>query len=475
MTLSASGFSRKRLMEIKTDYDQRFSSVLGPVNTSADSVTGQIIGIFSAALDDVWESLQNTYDAMYPYSAEGLSLDGAVSFVGLRRFAATPTTVIAMCYGTEGAVILAGSLARANDNSQYVVDSDVIIGRAVAGDVNVEVTTLLNSTMYSVQLSSIRYEYTSSAAATKAEIVAGLAALVDAAAAYSATATGDVLSIQAQNKTDSFSIGVDVNLSVTKLGTPAPFTAAVLGKAYLPIGSLNRMDTSVAGWTEVRNLVAGTVGRDVETDEQLRIRHATQSTITGTATVNAIISRLKYDIPGVTAAQVYENRSDLYVGVVPPHSIECVVQGGDDQAIADKIFWVKPAGIETYGAITRTVIDPNGEIQECKFSRPVPRYAWFRVTIQELYTEEILPATAETSISNAIIAAVGTLVVGKDLIPQRFYAPIFASTPGLAQMLVEVALTESPVGVPVYGTDTLPVERASIVVADAARITVLGL
>jgi len=89
MPLNVTGFERPRLTEIKADYDQRFTDALGPVNTSPDAVIGQIIGIFSAALDDAYETLQDNYDSMYPYSADGTSLDGAVSFVGKDVMAAS--------------------------------------------------------------------------------------------------------------------------------------------------------------------------------------------------------------------------------------------------------------------------------------------------------------------------------------------------------------------------------------------------
>ena len=50
MSLTQTRFERPRLLEIKSEYDALFASVLGSVNTNADSVVGQIIGIFSAAL-----------------------------------------------------------------------------------------------------------------------------------------------------------------------------------------------------------------------------------------------------------------------------------------------------------------------------------------------------------------------------------------------------------------------------------------
>jgi len=166
MSLTEQGFERPRLNEIKTDYDQRFTDALGPVNTDADAVVGQIIGIFSAALDDAYEALQNTYDSMYPATAESTSLDGAVSFVGLERLAATPTTVVAMCYGTEGTLLPAGALARSLDNRQYVVTADTVISRSSSGDVLIEPNVVTNGANYQVIAGGTSVVYTADGSAT---------------------------------------------------------------------------------------------------------------------------------------------------------------------------------------------------------------------------------------------------------------------------------------------------------------------
>jgi len=160
MPLNLTGFTRLRLAEIKAEYDRLFTDALGPVNTSADSVTGQIIGIFSAALDDVQESLQDVYDAMYPASAEGTSLDGAVSFAGLSRLGSTSTTVVGAAYGSEGTLIPAGALARSGAVS-YTSARDVIISRANALDVEIEVVGVLNLTAYQVIAGGVLATYTS--------------------------------------------------------------------------------------------------------------------------------------------------------------------------------------------------------------------------------------------------------------------------------------------------------------------------
>lgn len=473
MTLSADGFARPRLAEIKADYDKRFIDALGPVNTLPDSVVGQLIGIFSAALDDAYEALQNTYDAMYPYSAEGTSLDGAVAFVGLERLPAAPTSVVAMCYGDESTLVPAGVLARSLDNKQYSTSADVVISRSAAGDVTVEVMTVTNLAVYQITLNGDALFYTSDASATAEEIAAGIAAEVDPMF-FTVTVEAGTFSITAIDLYSDFSISVDAKLAITRLGTPAVFTALANGAHALPAGALTRIDSSIAGWQELANLTAGSTGRDTETDEELRARHATSTRVTGSATAAAIKARLLAEVANVTAVQIYENRTSTYDGLVPPHSFEAVVQGGLDQAICDKLFYVKPAGIETYGNVSLTVIDPNGDGQTCSFSRPDTVYAWVRVTVTELESEESLTVAAATAIQEAVLEYGQTFSVGTDLNVQRFYSPIFKNTTGIASITVELDITPNPGDTPIYGSANIEIGRSEIAEFSMDRITVIG-
>lgn len=478
MTLSASGFSRDRLLEIKADYDARFTAALGPVNTSPDAVVGQIIGIFSAALDDVWESLQNTYDAMYPFSAEGTSLDGAVAFVGLERFAAAPTTVVAMCYGAESTEVPAGALARALDNQQYSADAATAITRYSTGDMTIKVMSLQTGTDYTVMLAGVNYTYTMALGDGFLEILNGLAAVIDPT--IYVTEVDDVtlnyptLRIYHVTRTEGFNSSLSINLIATRLGSPVPFTCITTGEVTLPANSLTTIDTSIVGWGEIDNLIAGSTGRDVETDEELRRRHAQMQNIMGSATQSAIQSRLLNEVSGVTSASVYENRSMYPQGSMPPHSIECVVQGGTDQAVGDKVFYEKAAGIETYGNVSVNVVDPNGETMICKFSRPIPVYTWVQVTVTEFYTEESLTTDAAQAINDAVLAAGATLGVGEDVIVQRLYGPVYVATNGIGAITVEVAKTTLPTDVPVWQTTNLPMDRYEIATFDATRVLVVG-
>lgn len=473
MSLTNEGFDRPRLSEIKTDYDQRFTDALGPVNTEPDAVIGQIIGIFSAALDDVYEAIQDNYDSMYPPTAEGTSLDNAVSLVGLTRIDAAPTTVIAMCYGAQDTIIPTGALARALDNRQYTTTAATTISSTNAGDVEIDVMTVTNLANYQVIAGGVSVVYTADASATGAEIAAGLAALFDADN-FLATASGSTLRLRAADQFSDFSVIVDSKLTISKLGTPVTFTGLEQGAYVLPVGALNVVDSSVLGWDEIYNLVAGDTGRFVESDEELRIRHALSVRVVGAATVPAIRARLLQDVDSVSSVAIYENRSHLFQGLMPPHSFETVISGGANQAIANKLFEVKPAGIETYGNTAVQVLDENGDLQIIKFSRPTSRYAWIRVSVNALYPEEQLPASVVTAIENAVLGYGNSLGVGEDIITQRFYGPIYLATSGIGSITVEAAVTASPLDTPVYSTANVSIARAEASVFDVLRVTVVG-
>lgn len=474
MTLTATGFDRKRLIEIKQEYDAKFIEALGPVNTAPDSVTGQVIGIMSAAMDDLWEALQDNYDSMYPFSAEGTSLDGAVAFIGMERIGASATTVTAMCYGSESTLIPSGSLSRSIDNTQYITTADSVLSRSNVGDIEIQIDSVVNSGNYQVIAGGVSVVYTADLATSANEIAAGLAALFDDEV-FLASASNGVLRIRSIDLVSDFTITFDSKMSIAKLGCPVVFTALELGANVLPAQALNRIDTSIFGWDEVLNLVQGSTGRNVETDEELRIRHLSLKSVAGSATVNAIQSRLVQEVASISSASVYENRNnEINSFSMPPHSIECVVVGGSNQEIANKIYEVKPAGIETYGNITQEITDQNGDLQIVKFSRSVGKFGWVRVSVNTLYTEEPLTSAITDAIKNAVLAYGGTIGIGEDIIIQRFYGPIYAATSGLGSITVEVALTAGELDTPSYSTANIPVARTESVVFDNLRVFVVG-
>lgn len=474
MTLDATGFSRPRLADTKTEIDGLMTDALGPVNVEPDSVVGQLDGIWSEGVDNVYEDLQDVYDSQYPYSAEGTSLDGAVAFVGLERLEASATVVTAAAYGTEGTLVDAGSLA--HSDIQYSSTSDVIISRANALDVTIDVNTISNTAAYNMLVGGTAVTYTTDSSATVAEIVAGLAALLNADPLV-AVVVGSSLRIYAIDLETPFSITVDAKLTISKLGSPVVFVASVTGQVAAPAGSLINIDTPINGWSSLYNLKPGDIGNDVESDIALRLRQASSVRSTGSATVEAIKAKLLANVPSVVSVQIYENRTLITnADGAPGKSYETVIVGGTDSVIAEQIWLTKPAGIETYGNETIAVVDSNGDSQNVSFSRPVAVYGWLTVAVTALDTEETLPVSAIAAIKQAVVDyANADIGVGSDIIIQRFIGPIYAAVSGIGAMTITAAVTANSGDTPTYGSSNISITNTQIAVFDVSRVVVTGI
>jgi len=470
MALTPTGLERPRLADLKTQLDESVTSALGPVNTSPDAFLGQLNGISAAALDDCWEMLDDVYNSAYPATAEGINLDRAVSLLGIVRIPAAPVVVTAAAYGDEGSIVPANAVTHAD--VQYFNTSDVIITASRVIDVRVEIATLADSTVYSVTLNGVLYSVNSGIGATDASILTALAAAITG---YVKVVADDVLRISALDGQTPFSYAKSANITTVQMGSPAVFVSVVSGARELPIGALADIDTPVFGWTGVSNLIAGSGSRDIESDADLRLRHSTVSRVAGSATVTAIRSRLLQEVPGVTTVNVFENRTHLFVGLVPPHSFEAIVRGGNDQAVAKNIWENKPAGIETYGNISIDVTDDNGDLQPINFSRAASIYVWIRVTVTQLYPEEQLPIATVQAIKDAVFNTGNLLDVGEDVINQRFIGPIYLNTSGLGMVTIESAVTAAPGDTPSYSTTNKAIGRSELPIFSMDRITVVGL
>jgi uncharacterized phage protein gp47/JayE len=100
--LSATGFKRKRLPEIMQAINARISDTLGlKTQIQSNSVLGQIVGVFSYEIADLWEQAENTYNAMYPSTAQGTSLSNAAGLAGIQLIDAEFTTLVATCFGAQ--------------------------------------------------------------------------------------------------------------------------------------------------------------------------------------------------------------------------------------------------------------------------------------------------------------------------------------------------------------------------------------
>lgn len=233
------------------------------------------------------------------------------------------------------------------------------------------------------------------------------------------------------------------------------FEAEETGPVVANAGTLTVIAAAVAGWNSITNPLDATKGTTVEVDTPLRTRRESELATKGSTTVNAIRADVSA-LEGVLGVQVLENDTDTTDGNgLPPHSVEVIVQGGDNTEIAKAIFNAVAAGITTYAdpaGDDQTVVvqDSANENHTVKFSRP---------TLVPIYLIATLTAEADTWVGDDFVKAVlvdfaaANYRVGSDVITSRLVAELWNKVPGL----VTIASVNA-------GTAPGPVSDADIVI-----------
>lgn len=218
--------------------------------------------------------------------------------------------------------------------------------------------------------------------------------------------TGNVWSLPA-----SVVIGSDGTVKSTA-------TCNVAGEVTALPGDITQIDTPTFGWKTVNNEVSAIPGNAIETDGELRQRQTisvsnpSQTMLAGTL---GAIRALK----NVARVSVYEN--DTNISAVdpdnnpfglPPHSITCVVEGGNDNDIAEAILYHKGIGCYTNGTTVISVKDQNEYINTVRFYRPsyVPIFVHIKI---KKYTGYI--SSLASTVKSAIYDYIQGLEIGRDV------------------------------------------------------------
>lgn len=378
--LSASGFERKRLVDIKTEIETALKLAFGEnIDLEPESGFGQFVGILSEGFSDQWESQENVYNSQYPSTAQENQLSNVVMYNGIERQDATNSTVTGTISGTAGTVIPI--------NSQASVASTGLI-----------------------------FE-------TLSQVIIGA--------------------------------GGTITVSMQAVDT---------GPIEATSGTLTVIETPIFGWTSITNSLDALVGRDEETDAELRIRRELSTQALGQNLVDSLFGQL-LNIDGVEDAVVISNGTDAVVDGIPAHQFASSILGGDNDEIAQAIWNNTPQGILSYGTTTIAIIDDQGFSQDTKFIRPSDVEIYFKIDITTNTTE--FPGTGETDIKDAVVAyGLANFKISDDVIRSEFYTPINA-TPGILTVDLFIGLGASP-----SGTSNLTIDIDEISRYDTTRVEV---
>ena len=206
------------------------------------------------------------------------------------------------------------------------------------------------------------------------------------------------------------------------------------------------LDATTAQGAFLSNIayMAGLPRYENEDDDSLRMRIANASH-TGLATLQSMTS---YLLSCGLEATVLENTSDKQIGGNAPHSVSVVVpadysappewQGTKQNYVASCIWKCKPAGISTNGDISGIALDESSLEHIVNFATR-QQIAYSPKVVINAYGEENLPQDYQQQIKDAIINwANDKMTSGKDIIPQRFCAPIYDNVDGIENVTVYV-------------------------------------
>jgi uncharacterized phage protein gp47/JayE len=471
--LTSGGLVIKTLPEIRTALENKLKARYGSTfSVDTNTPEGVIIGVFADELSDAWEGLQGTYDAAFPKSSYGLNLDNVADIVNITRIPASKSAALLQVTGAVGSTLVEDSVVTVTDtNERFIATNTLTLVGTQFSDVTLEVTAVANTTAYEITINNILVSITSDASATAAEIVGSLKAAIDLLALGVTTTlpTSSTLRINVTEPSSVYPLLVGARLGITSISDLVTVEAINQGVVKAPAGTLVTLLVPAVGITSVTNLEGAAEGREQETDEELRVRRYESVQIIGASTEQAIVANVK-NLTGVTAAFIIANRTYTTDGEGrPPKSFEVVVEGGDEQEVAETIWRYHPVGIETFGDITRTIVDDNGINQSVKFSRPINILIRMEIDYTK-YDEEAFSASGEDGIKQAALAYGQTLNIGVDVIPQRFFGNIFGSVQGISSLVVRLSKSTDGITWSSYSTAPVDIMRKERSSFDITRI-----
>lgn len=204
------------------------------------------------------------------------------------------------------------------------------------------------------------------------------------------------------------------------------FVAAEFGDITAAPDTVVTPETVVIGVTSVTNAAAALVGRDEESDEELRVRRENSVENPAYSTVGSLLAKLA-DIPSVVDVVVYENdqpTTDIERNMVS-HSIWVVIEGGTTSQITETMVKQKTGGTSTKGNQTGTfnevVTRPDGSeftiIHEMNFDRPESQPLKIRLTATRIDADSPIDLDA----MKAFIAATKTRI-GRSIKASKLYS-----------------------------------------------------
>jgi uncharacterized phage protein gp47/JayE len=442
--LLTTGFVPKPTTVIRDEINAEVQGEFGAsIDVSDGSLLGFLIGIVAETFGKLWELSEAVNSSQDPDKATGAALDGLCALTGTFREPPRPSTVTLTLTGTPTTVVGVGS-------------------RASVESTGAEFETTASGTI------ALLASWAALTAYVVGDRVTNASRCYECITAGSSDISGGPTTT-AEDITDS-----TVHWRYLGEGTGACDVAAECtetGATVAVAGDISEIETPVGGWQSVKNLLDADPGNDLGSDEATRLQRGIDLAAAGTSTADAIRQAL-LAVDDVTAATVFVNDTDVTdADGVPPHSVECLVEGGDDQDIIDCLFANVAAGIHTHssgsGAVTGTATDSQGNEHDVEFSRPEEVNIWVIVNVIVSNVAGEFPSDGAAQIEEAIVDFGDAQSTGKNAVASSTGAQSF-KVDGVIDVTSTLIGTANP---PVAST-TIAISSRQKAKFDTSRITV---
>lgn len=442
------GFVLKRLdtilEEIHTDLTDGWKV---DTRLAGTSFLNTLITTFGNQIANLWETAQDSYYAKYPATATELNLDHAVQYGGIKRAGDKRTSYILHCTGDDGTYVRENAVVATNTTPEIRLFSaeEFQIARERFNKVSVIVASE-DTGVYTVSINGNQYSYSNPQGGKSSAILAGLAAAIKDEG-YEVKVEDDVLIINDKTKTRENVLTLTDNLTTSSVTSLANFLTNDYGKITLPYNIVTRMVNNITGFTAVTNLLEPTYGRKRETDIELRQSYIAKSALRSNTMIESIIAELLNNVEDVESASGYENDMDVTdERGLPPHSIEIIVEGGDNTAIAKAIFRRKAGGIQTHGSVVVNVPGEHGDTIPVRFNRPEYLYAWLKVQLEG--DEAKIPVNYSSLTKQSLMEDGAQMTAGTSLLTQLLNEGIYDRVAGLTKIIIYTAYTTDSTVIP---------------------------
>jgi uncharacterized phage protein gp47/JayE len=409
--LTLEGFTPLTLAETKERLEASLRAAFGDgIDLSAQSVFGQLVGVYAEQIADLWESAEDTYHAFSP-EASGAALDNVAGLAGLVRLAAAPSSITVAFASNEVPGLIGAGLLLQNPAGQW---------RTASAEESFEF-----------------FDWGSGEEYDAGAFVAVPYGVDDRAAVWYCISRVDPSTVEPPGGVylPGVTTSDDINggqwVYVGDLDSTSQYSGCTFVDARHaetgPIFSGPGPVTAYSG-AQAMSWLAAIPGRNIETDPELRLRREGFIRRSGANSVDSIRSAV-LAVPGVSAAVVRENTSDFVDSDgIPAHGLKVVVEGGERSAIVQVVWNNKPAGIALAtggsGSTTGNATDGSGNSQPVTIYRPTTVVAYARVTLR---VNDLFPEGGNDLVKSILVSSANALPLGEPI----YSSPLVAGIHGL--------------------------------------------